>query len=206
MINYLVGRLELKKAPFVVLEVNGIGYEIQVSLNAFGSMPDKGEDVKLLTHFVVREDAQLLYGFVDSNERQLFRSLIKVNGVGPKLALAILSGMTVDVFTRFILSSDVAALTKLPGVGKKTAERLIIEMKDRLSEWQDKIENLDDGGNNRESIDSKQRIIKEEAKAALVTLGYKLNEAEKALDKLDLTSIDSSESAIRMALQTMLKV
>ena len=206
MINYLVGRLELKKAPFVVLEVNGIGYEIQVSLNAFESMPDKGEDVKLLTHFVVREDAQLLYGFVDSNERQLFRSLIKVNGVGPKLALAILSGMTVDVFTRFILSSDVAALTKLPGVGKKTAERLIIEMKDRLSEWQDKIENLDDGGNNRESIDSKQRIIKEEAKAALVTLGYKLNEAEKALDKLDLTSIDSSESAIRMALQTMLKV
>jgi Holliday junction DNA helicase RuvA len=206
MINYLVGRLELKKAPFVVLEVNGIGYEIQVSLNAFGSMPDKGEDVKLLTHFVVREDAQLLYGFIDSNERQLFRSLIKVNGVGPKLALAILSGMTVDVFTRFILSSDVAALTKLPGVGKKTAERLIIEMKDRLSEWQDKIENLDDGVNNRESIDSKQRIIKEEAKAALVTLGYKLNEAEKALDKLDLTSIDSSESAIRMALQTMLKV
>ena len=153
MINYLVGRLELKKAPFVVLEVNGIGYEIQVSLNAFGSMPDKGEDVKLLTHFVVREDAQLLYGFIDSNERQLFRSLIKVNGVGPKLALAILSGMTVDVFTRFILSSDVAALTKLPGVGKKTAERLIIEMKDRLSEWQDKIENLDDDVNNRESIE-----------------------------------------------------
>lgn len=206
MINYLVGRLESKRAPYVVVEVNGVGYEIQVSLSALGSMPDEGGDVKLLTHFVVREDAQLLYGFVDSHERQLFRSLIKVNGVGPKLALAILSGMNVDLFTRLIMASDVVALTRLPGVGKKTAQRLIIEMKDRLPEWKDKIENLDESNNNIDYNNSKQAKIMGEAEAALVALGYKSNEASKVLDKLDFSLIDSSESAIRLALQAMLRV
>ena len=206
MINYLVGRLESKKAPFVVLEVNGVGYEVQVSLNALESMPDAGCDVKLLTYLIVREDAHLLYGFADPHERELFKSLIKINGVGPKLALAILSGMNTDLFTSFIVAGDVTALTKLPGVGKKTAQRLIIEMKDKLPEWQVKIGSSDGKMKKIESVSSKQVIIRSEAEAALVALGYKSSEASKALDKLEFSTIESSESAIRLALQTMLKV
>ena len=206
MINYLVGRLESKKAPFVVLEVNGVGYEVQVSLNALESMPDTGGNVKLLTYLIVREDAHLLYGFADLHERELFKSLIKINGVGPKLALAILSGMNTDLFTSFIVAGDVTALTKLPGVGKKTAQRLIIEMKDKLPEWQVKIGSSDGKMKKIESVSSKQVIIRSEAEAALVALGYKSIEASKALDKLEFSTIESSESAIRLALQTMLKV
>ena len=133
MISFLVGELVVKSAPALVLDVNGVGYEVQASLTTFATLPPLGARVKLLTHFVVREDAQLLYGFADHAERKLFCALIKVNGVGPKLALAILSGMDVRGFARCILANDLKSLTCLPGVGKKTAERLVIEMKDRIT-------------------------------------------------------------------------
>jgi len=119
MISFLSGTLIEKAAPFLTIDVHGVGYEVQASLNTFSVLPKKGEAIRLLTHFVVREDAQLLYGFADSAERQLFRTLIKVNGVGPKLALAILSGMDAASFSRCVLAGDVVALTRLPGVGKK---------------------------------------------------------------------------------------
>ena len=203
MISYLVGQLVEKSTPWLVIEVNGVGYDVQASLNTFTDLPALGAEIKLLTHFVVREDAQLLYGFADQSERQLFRTLIKINGVGAKLALAILSGMDAAAFSHCIIASDVASLTRLPGVGKKTAERLIVEMKDRLQEWHVDLlaEQIDGAG----STSSSQSMILAEAETALIALGYKPVEASKSLAKLDFSEIDSSEAAIRAALKTMLK-
>ena len=203
MISYLVGKLVEKSTPWLVIEVNGVGYDVQASLNTFTDLPALGAEIKLLTHFVVREDAQLLYGFADQSERQLFRTLIKINGVGAKLALAILSGMDAAAFSHCIIASDVASLTRLPGVGKKTAERLIVEMKDRLQEWHVDLpaEQIDGAG----STSSSQSTILAEAETALIALGYKPVEASKSLAKLDFSEIDSSEAAIRAALKTMLK-
>jgi Holliday junction DNA helicase RuvA len=205
MISFLSGTLIEKAAPFLTIDVNGVGYEVQASLNTFSVLPKKGEAIRLLTHFVVREDAQLLYGFADSAERQLFRTLIKVNGVGPKLALAILSGMDAASFSRCVLAGDVVALTRLPGVGKKTAERLIVEMKDRLREWHLETASLLDGDIDGQDAGISQSVMLAEAENALIALGYKPVEASKALAKLDLSAIDSSESAIRAALKTMLQ-
>ena len=203
MINYLVGKLVEKSTPWLVIEVNGVGYDVQASLNTFTDLPALGAEIKLLTHFVVREDAQLLYGFADQSERQLFRTLIKVNGVGAKLALAILSGMDAAAFSHCIIASDVASLTRLPGVGKKTAERLIVEMKDRLQEWHVDLHAEQIGVEG--STSSSQSVILAEAETALIALGYKPVEASKSLAKLDFSEIDSSEAAIRAALKTMLK-
>lgn len=205
MISFLSGTLIEKAAPFLTIDVNGVGYEVQASLNTFSVLPKKGEAIRLLTHFVVREDAQLLYGFADSAERQLFRTLIKVNGVGPKLALAILSGMDAASFSRCVLAGDVVALTRLPGVGKKTAERLIVEMKDRLREWHLETASLLEGDIDGQDAGISQSVMLAEAENALIALGYKPVEASKALAKLDLSAIDSSESAIRAALKTMLQ-
>ena len=205
MISFLSGTLIEKTAPFLTIDVNGVGYEVQASLNTFSVLPKKGEAIRLLTHFVVREDAQLLYGFADSAERQLFRTLIKVNGVGPKLALAILSGMDAASFSRCVLAGDVVALTRLPGVGKKTAERLIVEMKDRLREWHLETASLLEGDIDGQDAGISQSVMLSEAENALIALGYKPVEASKALAKLDLSAIDSSESAIRAALKTMLQ-
>lgn len=203
MISYLVGQLVEKSTPWLVIEVNGVGYDVQASLNTFTDLPALGAEIKLLTHFVVREDAQLLYGFADQSERQLFRTLIKINGVGAKLALAILSGMDAAAFSHCIIASDVASLTRLPGVGKKTAERLIVEMKDRLQEWHVDLPDEQIGGAGNTS--SSQSMILAEAETALIALGYKPVEASKSLAKLDFSEIDSSEAAIRAALKTMLK-
>jgi len=203
MISYLVGQLVEKSTPWLVIEVNGVGYDVQASLNTFTDLPALGAEIKLLTHFVVREDAQLLYGFADQSERQLFRTLIKINGVGAKLALAILSGMDAAAFSHCIIASDVASLTRLPGVGKKTAERLIVEMKDRLQEWHVDLPAEQIGGAGNTS--SSQSMILAEAETALIALGYKPVEASKSLAKLDFSEIDSSEAAIRAALKTMLK-
>jgi len=205
MISFLSGTLIEKAAPFLTIDVNGVGYEVQASLNTFSVLPKKGEAIRLLTHFVVREDAQLLYGFADSAERQLFRTLIKVNGVGPKLALAILSGMDAASFSRCVLAGDVVALTRLPGVGKKTAERLIVEMKDRLREWHLETASLLGGDIDGQDAGISQSVMLSEAENALIALGYKPVEASKALAKLDLSAINSSESAIRAALKTMLQ-
>ncbi len=203
MISYLVGHLVEKSTPWLVIEVNGVGYDVQASLNTFTDLPPLGAEIKLLTHFVVREDAQLLYGFANQSERQLFRTLIKINGVGAKLALAILSGMDAAAFSHCIIASDVASLTRLPGVGKKTAERLIVEMKDRLQEWHVDSSAEEIGGSG--SASSSQSVILAEAETALIALGYKPVEASKSLAKLDFSQIDSSEAAIRAALKTMLK-
>jgi len=132
VIGRLTGELVEKSPPELLIDVSGVGYELEASMNTFYKLPDVGTFVTLYTHFVVREDAQLLYGFADKNERTLFRTLIKVNGVGPKLALTILSGISVQEFIRTVQHEDSTALVRLPGVGKKTAERLIIEMKDKL--------------------------------------------------------------------------
>ena len=135
MIGQIKGRLIGKNAPEILVEVGGITYEILVPMSTLYQLPDLDGMVHLHTHFSVREDAQILYGFFDAESKRMFRSLVRVNGVGPKLALGILSGMSVDEFVQTVKSNDSDSLVKMPGVGKKTAERLIIEMRDKLSEW-----------------------------------------------------------------------
>ncbi len=132
MIGLLRGKLLIKQPPDLMLDVNGVGYEVQASMTTFYDLPELHAEVTLYTHFVVREDAQLLYGFSSQTERELFRHLLKVNGVGPKMALAIVSGMNPLEFNQVIHAGDIARLSRIPGVGKKTAERLVIELRDRL--------------------------------------------------------------------------
>ncbi len=132
MIGHLQGRLLLKQPPRLLLDVRGVGYEIEAPMTAFYVLPDVGEEVSIFTHMLIREDAHLLFGFVIEQERRLFRTLIKVNGVGAKVALAILSGMNVEQFNRCVREKNIAQLTRIPGIGKKTAERLAVEMHDRL--------------------------------------------------------------------------
>ncbi|NND40330.1 MAG: Holliday junction branch migration protein RuvA [Pseudomonadales bacterium] len=206
MIGFIAGELVSKAAPHLLVDVNGVGYEVQASLATFVALPALGQRVRLLTHFVVREDAQLLYGFVDESERRLFRALIKVNGVGPKLALAILSGMDASGFANCVKQNDIKSLTGLPGVGKKTAQRLVIEMRDRMADWYsadgvtDASANLDDKG-----AAQGHNVLVAEAETALVALGYKPVEASKAIARLDLSVMGSAEDAIRAALQSMIQ-
>jgi Holliday junction DNA helicase RuvA len=177
--------------------VNGVGYEVNVSLNTLVSLPEIGANLELLTHFVVREDAQTLYGFISSRERELFRALIKVNGVGPKMALGILSGMTVDEFSIAVVSEDIGLLVKLPGVGKKTAERLVIEMRDIV-----------DSVGLTSAIDSNDanKDVRLEAEGALISLGYKQQDVSKIMSKLDLNSVSTAEDIIRLALKSIAKI
>jgi len=207
MIGRLRGILIEKQPPEVVLDVSGVGYEIQLPMSSFYPLPELGEEAVIFTHFVVREDAQLLYGFADKHERAMFRELIKVNGVGPKLALAILSGMSANQFVQCIHNDAVSSLVKLPGVGKKTAERLVVEMKDRLKNWvgadlltpeadkmafENGLENTFVTGN---AVD--------EAVSALVALGYKPASAEKAIKQVNKPGMDC-EALIRSSLKNML--
>ena len=197
MIARLEGKLLDKQAPCVLIDVNGVGYEINVSLNTLVSLPEIGANLALLTHFVVREDAQTLYGFISSGERELFRALIKVNGVGPKMALGILSGMTVDEFSTAVFSEDIGLLVKLPGVGKKTAERLVIEMRDII-----------DSVGLTSAIDSsnENKDVRLEAEGALISLGYKQQDVSKIMSKLDLKSVSTAEDIIRLALKSIAKI
>lgn len=188
MIGFLRGILLEKEEPNLSLEVNGIGYEVQMPTNNFHYLPQVGEELKLYTHFVVREDGQFLYGFIDKKQRTLFRSLIKINGVGPKMALAILSSMEPDVFIHHVLNNSPDALKHIPGVGAKTASRLIIEMRDKVSGW--KNINAD---SNAES----------DAISALVSLGYKSHEAHKAIMKHKDKELPSGE-LVRLALKEIL--
>ncbi len=203
MIGQITGILVDKTPPEILVKVGGIGYEIQVPMNTLFQLPEVGKEVTLHTHFVVREDAQLLYGFIASKDKALFRSLIKVNGVGPKMALAILSGMEADEFVRTVRSNNVAALVNMPGVGKKTAERLIIEMRDRLAEWGDG-EDGDAPLASGSSADNK--LMSQEAESALLSLGYKPQQAARAIDRIlkDNPQINDSEALIRLALKSML--
>jgi len=201
MIGRIKGRLAEKTPPDILIDVNGVGYELQVPMNTFYRLPELNEEVLLHTHFVVREDAQLLYGFYDVRERSLFRELIKINGVGPKLGLAILSGIESNEFVRVVRNNDVNALVCLPGIGKKTAERLIIEMRDKLNDWQSDAgddSELNSGG----SFGTNQAIG--EAESALVALGYKPKEAERAVKSVASEGM-SNQDLIRNALKIMAK-
>jgi len=194
MIGRLRGIILEKQAPDLVLDVQGVGYEVAAPMSTFFNLPAIDEEVTLFTHLIVREDAQLLYGFATIRERLLFRSLLKVNGVGAKLALTILSGSDVDDFARSVQEGDAASLTRLPGVGKKTAERLIVEMRDRLKEISGAM-----GLKPVESKAAKLAGAKDEAAEALVSLGYKPAEAEKMIRSLDSEGL-TTEDLIKLAL------
>lgn len=200
MIGRLSGVLIEKQAPDLLIDVNGVGYEVQAPLSSFLDIGQVGSKITLLTHFVIREDAQLLYGFSDKMQRTMFRTLIKVSGVGPKLALGILSSMDADTFARCIQNHEVTALTKLPGVGKKTAERLIVEMQDKLKEWQTKAPLW--AAVEQTGTDSRNHLLAD-AESALISLGYKPQEAAKMLSKMP-AEINSSEEMIRRALKGMM--
>ena len=200
MITHISGLLLDKKPPLLTIDVNGIGYEIFAPMSTFYQLPDAGNKITLLTHFVVREDAQLLFGFHSEQERKLFRALIKVNGVGPKLALTILSGMETDHFVQCIHAQDDTRLTRIPGIGKKTAERLVVEMKDALSQWNINIATTVSSQNNL--VDPNQAI--QDAISALTALGYKPHEAKNAISKVHQPD-HNNEQLIRLALQQMVR-
>lgn len=195
MIGRLKGIVIDKQAPDLLLDVNGVGYELLLPLNTFFDIPEVGETITLHTHFVVREDAQQLYGFSQLEERALFRHLIKVNGVGPKMALAILSGMSTDQFVRCVRSDDLAALVKVPGVGKKTAERLLIEMRDKL-------DNMAEG--TEENLPTASKDINAEAESALTALGYRPQDAAKMVNRVAGDNVTTAEQLIRAALKAAL--
>ncbi len=193
-----------KYPPDILVEVGGVGYEIQVPMTTLFQLPSLGDEVSLVTHFVVREDAQLLYGFIDERDRRLFRQLIKVSGVGPKLALTILSGMDSSIFARCVQRDDIASLVALPGVGRKTAERLLVEMRDKLKDWfgpAGSDQSLATGGDVPASLTN----IVADAEGALITLGYKPQEAGRMVAAVNDDSVASSEDLIRRALKSMLK-
>jgi len=205
MIGRIRGELIEKQPPDILVDVCGVGYEIQMPMSCFYQLPEVGEEVVICTHFVVREDAQLLFGFNTKHERHLFRELIKTNGVGPKLALAILSGMSAAQFINCVKEGDTTTLIKLPGVGKKTAERLVIELKDRLKNWSandlftpvTETSSLDDP-----FLTEKKQDVREEAISALVVLGYKQAQAEKVVSQV-IKSEMTSEMLIRETLRAM---
>ncbi|MFC3201627.1 Holliday junction branch migration protein RuvA [Alteromonas oceani] len=210
MIGRIHGQLLEKVPPDVLVDVGGVGYELQLPMTSFYQLPAVGETCTLYTHFVVREDAQLLFGFADKLERGLFRELIKANGVGPKLGLAILSGMSAKQFLQVVQHEDVTSLTKLPGIGKKTAERLVVELRDRLAKFTQNLETsgsellvaggIDNGGENAIVALSD---VKEEAMSALVALGYKPPQASKMVNAVYQDDMDS-EALIRQALKAAL--
>ncbi len=204
MIGRLSGKLLHKQAPDLVLDVNGVGYEVQAPMSTFYQLPDCGTAVSLYTHMVVREDAQLLYGFIDDRDRQLFRTLIKVNGVGPKLALTILSGIEVGQFVACVQHGDVATLVKLPGVGRKTADRLLVEMRDRLKDWAPQGVVAEAGVAGEVAVPAANQLL-QDAESALVALGYKPVEASRAISASYNDTIESSEELIRQALKAMVK-
>ena len=203
MIGRIRGRLVQKQAPVILVEVGGVGYELQVPMTTLFQLPELDAEVSLVTHFVVREDAQLLYGFIDDRDRSLFRELIKVSGVGPKLALTILSGMDSQSFAHCVQRDDISSLTALPGVGKKTAERLLIEMRDKLKAWQAGAK-----GESEQRSDASAppfTDIAADAEGALITLGYKPQEASRMVAAVNDDGADSSEELIRRALKSTVK-
>ncbi len=197
MIGRLSGKLAEKQPPGLLLDVQGVGYELEAPMSTFYSLPAVGEAVTLYTHLVVKEDAHQLYGFLTRLERSLFRSLIKVNGVGPKLGLTLLSGMPVDALLQCIQNQDDVSLTRLPGVGKKTAQRLVIDLKDRVG----------DLGSNAETGLAGSPVgvpaaddASGDAISALVALGYKPAEASRLVGRVKADGL-ASEEIIRLALQ-----
>ncbi|HEY3699200.1 MAG TPA: Holliday junction branch migration protein RuvA [Spongiibacteraceae bacterium] len=202
MIGRIRGKLLEKQAPELLVDVNGVGYEIQAPMTTIYQLPALGESVELFTHLIVREDAHLLYGFASQRDRALFRALIKVNGVGPKLALTILSGMDVADFVRCVRDGDTVGLVRLPGVGKKTAERLLIEMRDRLRDWHADGVAVSEGAAQLPARGG-DRLL--EAESALISLGYKPQEATKMIAAVKGSDAATSEELIRAALKNAAK-
>lgn len=200
VIGHLRGTLAEKQPPHLLLDVNGVGYELEVPMTTLYRLPAVGETLTLHTHQVVREDAHLLYGFFEKRERELFRELIRLNGVGPKLALALMSGLEVDELVRCVQAQDTAALTKVPGVGKKTAERLLVELKDRFKAWETMpaIATLVVEPRLGATVSSAEN----DAVSALISLGYKPQEASRAVAAVKEDGL-SSEDLIRRALRGM---
>jgi Holliday junction DNA helicase RuvA len=202
MIGRIKGTLLEKTPPHILVDVQGLGYEIEVPMSTLFRLSELGKAVELHTHFVVREDAQLLYGFYTKEERALFRALIKVNGVGPKMGIAILSGIGADDFARCVNQDDTAALVKIPGVGKKTAERLIVEMRDKMRDW------LPSDGGFELTADGAPLPVSDtelhEAESALIALGYKPAQASKAVAQASKQlGSASAEDLIRQSLKSM---
>lgn len=198
MIARLAGLLLTKTPPSLLIDVGGVGYEVDAPMSTFYTLPKLGEKIVLLTHMVVREDAQLLYGFASEPERTLFRALIKVSGIGPKVALVVLSGMSVQEFANCVQAADAAALARLPGIGKKTAERLVIELRDKVDQNLSLLlpsENAAGGSLNN---------ILPEACAALEALGYKPAEALK-MAKAVAAEAETVEELIKLALRRSVK-
>jgi len=192
VIGFLRGQLVRKQPPALLIDVGGVGYELQAPMSTFYRLPELGSEVQLHTHLVVREDAHLLYGFATEDERRLFRDLLRVSGIGPKIGLALLSGIDVDTFLLCVEAQDVDALTRIPGIGRKTAERLLIEMRDRIRA----LGQLPSAG---------QRAVngvgaQAEAYAALVALGYRPGEVTRLLKSVDNEGA-GTEELIRRALQ-----
>ena len=198
MIGFLRGTIIKKQPPFLLLDVQGIGYEIEAPMTTFYVLPEINNEVEIFTHLVVRDDAHLLFGFATEDERHLFRILIKVNGVGAKMGLTILSGIEADEFALCVQNNDAARLTKLPGVGKKTAERLIVEMRDRLDGLPKISVTL-----NSENLNLANDPVNE-AVSALIGLGYKPSEASRFVLAITAEGL-SSEELIREALKNSVK-
>ncbi len=196
MIGFLRGKLTAKQPPQLLIEVNGVGYEVEAPMTTFYDLPETGAEITLHTHLVVREDAHILFGFAKLADRALFRSLIKINGVGPRMALGILSGMSADAFVRCIQGNDSAALTRVPGVGKKTAERLVVELRDKLGKG-------DAGGVDFGTPSTPANAV-EEAVSALIALGYKPPDASRMVRGIDSKAL-GVEEIIRRALQATTK-
>ncbi|MCH2190280.1 MAG: Holliday junction branch migration protein RuvA [Gammaproteobacteria bacterium] len=194
MIAWLKGELLEKQAPSLVLNVNGVGYELEAPMSTFYDLPEVGAQATVFVHMVVREDAQLLFGFTSKQQREMFRSLIRVNGVGPKVALAVLSTLSAQELLQCMANEDVTQLCRVPGIGKKTAQRLVVEMKDRLEkEFGDVTLEVSLG----ESSSNSSR----DAIDALVALGYKNSDSSRVVKSLD--SSLSSEELIRQALRIL---
>lgn len=192
MIGHLRGRLVRKAPPALIVDVNGVGYELEAPMSTFYRLPELGSEVELHTHLVVREDAHLLYGFATEDERRLFRDLLRVTGIGPKIGLALLSGIDVDTFMRCVEAEDAAALTRIPGIGRKIAERLLVEMRDRIRA----LGQLPSAARRADTPAG----ARAEAYSALVALGYKPVEVNRLLQGVEQEGA-GTEELIRRALQ-----
>ena len=196
MIGRLKGILVSRQPPWILVDVGGVGYELEAPMSTFYDLPEPGQPVTLCTHYAVKEDSVALYGFLRESERAMFRAVQKVSGIGAKIALAILSGVSADDFARHVQSGDIAALTRIPGIGKKTAERMIVELRDRV-----------DGLVGAASISAFATLPKDplsEASVALQSLGYKPNEIARLVKDASGPG-DSAEDIIRKALKAALR-
>lgn len=206
MIGRISGKLIEKQPPYVLIDVQGVGYEIQAPMTSFYGLPELGAEVVLHTHLAISETAHQLFGFASKSDRELFRTLIKVSGVGPKMALAILSGMDAKTIARCVAEDNIGALVKVPGVGKKTAERLVIELRDKMARFATDeqplaaLQRASSGGHH-------QPPHRDDAEAALIALGYKPTDATKAIAKAEKQAPEaSSQELIRLALKAMIAV